>query len=309
MKLLLDRALNRERRFWEYAEGNRNPYTAAKTYWSLLGGYRQAARKYVNRLSLDSGGIGKLKRNLRQEGSYIHNRTSALIQVIRDDCLGAALRAYRRNPVTANRHINGAYVYAVILGYSQANGYCSAKQGSIGNAVRDYLGTPLSRQATHDWIDLLIEAGLVKVVGFDCRGYKQWTDKSGNRRRPIRKWCKVLRPMVALSRSRLVGSYWNQGMARHSGGGDTIPKVIADVLPVQVKQSGPPPGKHRRRSYRWLRLDRGNVYERIDDKVMATIDCYLIARDGEQWIRRPALRVLAFVLLSKYDEVYLLLRE
>lgn len=159
-------ALNKDRRFWEYADGNRNPFTAANTFWRLIGGWEYDAEDLCNFHAMAKCG---------KEAAYILQRTRRVVNELKRCNYSLALILYRENEATRNRHQNGARVLAVILNYSAANGYCSAAQVSIGNAIG------LSRRAVNGWLKVLADAGLIKCVSYDARGTFWWQGRQYTR--------------------------------------------------------------------------------------------------------------------------------
>ena len=263
--------LNKERRFWAYATGNRNPYTAANVYWRQLGGWFDDADELCWRLGQDKS---------RHEARHIARRTTALTTLIKDTSKIRATIAYQSNVVTARRHHNGAVVLAAMASYAHENGYCSASQKSIAQA------TGISRQKVNQrWLPLLEEAGLIEVEGYDSRG-TYWYQG-----REYTKWCKVYSVRVTLF---LAPLYWD------SGKGDTIPSTRVISLPRLPKGS-----KIRLSDWRDVERYCGPLAE-FEPSIRSG---YLVGRrqDGKL-LFRPPIAGCAWALLRDCPDVWIRFR-
>ena len=268
-----NKVLRKERRFWEYADGNRNDYTSANVYWRLIGGWQDdAADLCANHALHKSHG----------EARYIEARTQAMVNMMNSRARVAAILAYRRNSLCRDRHINGAHVLAVCMVYARQNGYCSAKQESIANAAG------LSRKAINQtWLPLLQKAGLIEHVGYDARGHYVYKGRQRT------KWCKVFTVSV---------TFETDHFSWHGSRGYTIPKSIVSSVP----KSRPKRRSHRVDITHWTDVHRSIGPPRVMD----TIACFLVGEmhDG-QLVFRPALAPCAFQLLRDCRRVWLRILE
>ena len=166
----LGHALNKERRFWEYAHGNRNSWTAAVVYWRMIGGWDRQSQEYCGRHA---------REKCRREADHIYKRTSRVVTSLKNKCFRRAAIVCSTCPQTRDRHQNVARVLGMALAYAEQNGLCSASKSSIAQALG------LSRKTVHKWIRLLESLGMLVRIGYDLRGHVSW------RGRKISIWCVV----------------------------------------------------------------------------------------------------------------------
>ena len=167
----IKRRLRKESRFLECEEGNRHPWLVARAYYAFL----REEPTLAHWCRWKAQGTRGARFMSDRECDRVLTKTSMAHQRHWAHAMAAAARNAAHLPWDAN----GKLVLAMMYLFGHRTGLCCAAQETIGNALG------LTRQCVNRWIGRLRKAGLIKLVGYDCRGGYLWKGK------PRPKYCLI----------------------------------------------------------------------------------------------------------------------
>ena len=145
----------RSNRHQAWLSGNRNPMTAALTYFAMI-----ACDDDKIDMLLERHAKGKSP----SEANYIERRTARIVKQRWAQARHAALNILRNHDDAKHWHTSSAHVLAAMMLFGWQTGYCWASQANIARRAG------VSRGTANRWIRRLRDAGIIEQVSWSWAG-------------------------------------------------------------------------------------------------------------------------------------------
>lgn len=163
--------LRKHNRGLPYESGNRNPFTAAQTYFAMIRNDYRDAEDICDRHAQAKSPV---------EADYIFRRTARVVSQRRAVSRQLARSLIRNHALAREWPATAVDILAGMILFGFQTGYCCAKQSNIGASIAG-----VSRETAGGWVRKLRDVGIVRLAGFDWRGEVDW------RGRQVSKWCHI----------------------------------------------------------------------------------------------------------------------
>lgn len=239
------RALNRSARYGRCEEGNRNPFLNSRTYYAAIKS-DDAAVKEAAALVRNAKGERPIT---DKEITYVIKKNQKLVNRRWLECGAEASRL-----LGPGWHINAYMVLQQMLLFAYKTGICSAAQGEIGKAIG------MSRKSVNQWVKRFRESGIVKLIGYDCRGVAMNTYGKPIlwRGQPVLKYCLILAIVgpTAVTADRYTTPIQAESVAAFSLRQSVLMLILTVLLPWMLSKIARARRFFIRHRHRWVHSKR-----------------------------------------------------